>query len=175
MHMEHDENMGGHFPLALWKGYIRMHCANIFWGKKWKENKILQNHWKHCLKQIAWHKQHPHPKLPLMQAIEKSVSSEPVSAAFIAQPSTIWQTAKSTAQPEVQAWGGTYFATHPNTGNNKSLCKWSRVYVSEMFQRGGWLPGINTDVKTPTLMLAYPWDAQLTLLESYARIYVCQT
>lgn len=69
MHMEHDENMGGHFPLALWKGYIRMHCAQIFWGKKWKENKILQNHWKHCLKQIAWHKQHPHPKLPLMQLL----------------------------------------------------------------------------------------------------------
>ncbi len=43
-----------------------------------------------------------------------------------------------------------------------------------MFQRGGWLPGINTDVKTPTLMLAYPWDAQLTLLESYARIYMCK-
>lgn len=37
----------------------------------------------------------------------------------------------------------------------------------------GWLPGINTDVKTPTLMLAYSWDAQPTLLESYTRrIYV---
>jgi len=71
MHMEHDENMGGYFPLASRKGYIRTHCAQIFWGEKKKEKKTRHHRTteKHCLKQIAWHKQQPHPRLSLLKPL----------------------------------------------------------------------------------------------------------
>lgn len=76
-----------------------VHTApRYFEGKNEKKTRHHRTAEKHCLKQIAWHKQHPHPRLSLMQPLGSRFHPNPS-----AQPLQLNHLTNS--KQHISAWG----------------------------------------------------------------------
>lgn len=94
------------FPIGFVKGLQPYALRpDILRKKKEKKTRHHRTAEKHCLKQIAWHKQHPHPRLRLLQPLgsrfHPNLSAQPLQLNHL-----------TNSKQHISAWG-TSLGRHP--------------------------------------------------------------